>query len=68
MQTITLDISDEELLEVTRAYKILQNFLDKIVSPNELYSADFLTGLEEARSQVQNKEYSEVKDLADFIQ
>lgn len=68
MKNITLEISDKELLEVTNAYKVLQRFLDKIVSPNELYTDEFLEGLNEARSQIQSKEFSEVKDFADFIQ
>lgn len=68
MKNITLEISDKELLEITNAYKVLQRFLDKIVSPNELYTDEFLEGLNEARSQVQSKEFSEVKDFADFIQ
>lgn len=68
MNTRTLEISDEELLEVTRAYQVLQRFLDRIISPNELYTAEFLSGLAEADSQLLNKEYSEVKDFADFIQ
>ena len=68
MKTIKLDISDDELLEVSQAYRVLQRFFDKIISPNELYQAEFLEGLDEARAQVQNEEYSEVKDLADLIQ
>jgi hypothetical protein len=68
VKNITLEISDDELLEVTQAYKVLQAFLDKIVSPNELYTDEFLDGLNEARSQVQNNEFSEVNDIADFIQ
>jgi hypothetical protein len=68
MQTIKLDISDDELLEVSHADRVLQRFFDKIISPNELYQAEFLKGLEEARIQVRNEEYSEVDDLADFIQ
>jgi hypothetical protein len=68
MQTIKLDISDDELLEVSHAYRVLQRFFDKIISPNELYRTEFLEGLNDARTQVQNKEYSEVNDLADLIQ
>ena len=68
MQTIKLDISDEELIEVSHAYRVLQRFFDKIISPNELYLAEFLEGLEEARTQVQNNEFTEVKDLADLVQ
>jgi hypothetical protein len=44
MKSITLQISEEELREVTQAYKVLQNFLEKIISPNELYTDKFLEG------------------------
>lgn len=68
MNTHTLEISDQELLEVTQAYQVLERFLDRIISPNDLYTGEFLSGLAEADSQVLNKEYSEVKDFADFTQ
>lgn len=67
MKGITLQISDEELREVTQAYKTLQNFLEKIVSPNELYTDKFLKGLQEARTEVESKEFTEVKSFADFV-
>ncbi len=67
MKSITLQISDEELLEVAEAYKTLQNFLEKIISPNELYTDEFLKGLQKSRKEVKNKEFTEVKNFADFI-
>ena len=68
MKNITLQISEEELREVAKAYKTLQNFLERIVSPNELYTDEFLEGLNEAQTEVENKEFAEVKNFADFIQ
>lgn len=68
MNNITLQISEEELLEVVSAYKTLQNFLEKIVSPNEIYKSEFLDGLQKAQTEIENKEFSEVKSFADFIQ
>lgn len=68
MKNITLQISETELPEVTKAYLTIQNFLAKIVSPNELYTDDFLVGLSEARSELANGEMVEVKNFADFIQ
>ncbi len=68
MKNITLEVSEEELREVTKAYKTLQNFLEKIISPNELYTDEFLKGLQESRKEVKNKEFIEVNDFADFIQ
>jgi ABC-type branched-subunit amino acid transport system substrate-binding protein len=68
MKNITLQISEEELREVTQAYKTLQNFLEKIISPNELYTDEFLDGLQQAQDEVNDKNFVEVKDFADFIQ
>jgi hypothetical protein len=68
MAEITIQISEEELKGVMQAYQTLQNFLEKITSPNELYRAEFLEGLQEAQTQVQKGKMSEVKNFADFIQ
>jgi len=67
MKSITLQISEEELRKVTEAYKTLQNFLEKIISPNELYTDEFLEGLQEAQTEVDDKTTVEVKSFADFI-
>lgn len=68
MKSFTLQISEEELREVTKAYKTLQNFLEKIISPNELYTDEFLDGLQEAQAEVNAKTTVEVKNFADFVQ
>jgi hypothetical protein len=68
MQNITLQISEDELREVTQAYQVLQSFLARIISPNELYNAEFLEGLKEAQNEVAEKDFVEVTDLAGFIQ
>ena len=68
MRNITLQISEKELLEVVAAYKTLENFLEKVVSPNELYKSEFLEGLRQSRAEIENKEFSEVKSFADFVQ
>jgi hypothetical protein len=68
MKNITLQISEKELLEVVAAYRTLQNFLEKIVSPNEIYQSEFLDGLRQAQADVQNEDFVEVKNFADFVQ
>ena len=67
MKKITLQISEEEWREVAQAYKTLQNFLEKIVSPNELYTDEFLEGLQDAQTDIENKNFVEVKNFADFV-
>ncbi len=68
MQNITLQISEDELREVTQAYQVLQSFLAKIISPNELYNAEFLDGLKEAQQEVAEKDFTKMTDFAGFIQ
>jgi hypothetical protein len=68
MSEITINISETELQNVVRAYKTLQHFLDKIVSPNEIYTDEFLSGFDESEKDVQTKNFTEVKSFADFIQ
>lgn len=68
MQNITLEITEDELRDVTHAYQVLQSFLARILSPNELYNAEFLDGLKQAQNEVVEKDFVEVTDLAGFIQ
>ena len=67
MSEITIQLSESELKKVVQAYQTLQNFLEKIISPNELYTDEFLEGLREAKADVENENFSEVKSFADFI-
>jgi hypothetical protein len=68
MRNITLQLSEEEFSEVISAYKTLQAFLEKVVSPNEIYESEFLEGLQQSQTEVVNKEFTEVKSFADFVQ
>jgi hypothetical protein len=68
MSNVTLEFSEEEIREVTNAYRVLQRFLDRLISPNELYTEEFLQGLSESQQQVAKKEITGVTDFADFIQ
>lgn len=68
MKSITLEISEDEMREVTKAYITLRDFLGKIISPNELYTDAFLDGLQQARSELDNQEFVEVTSFADFVQ
>ncbi len=68
MENITINISKKELSEVISAYKTLQAFLERFVSPNELYRSEFLNGLDEAQADVRENRLVEVKSFGDFIQ
>lgn len=67
MENITIKISKKELSSVLDAYNTLQSFLSKILPPNELYHQKFLTGLREAKSDVNTGQYVEVNSFEEFI-
>ena len=67
MKHIAVEMSTEELHKVWEAYHTLQNFLDKVLSPNELYQAEFVHGLEESLHDVQHGNVTEVQSFDDFI-
>ena len=68
MQNVTIQITGEELSELLRAHQTLQAFLEKFASPNELYRADFLSGLEEAQDDVEAGRIEEIRSFKDFAQ
>lgn len=59
MKHVTLELSEKEILDLTTAYQAIQSLLEKVLSPSELYNEEFLKGLQEARSEVENN--NEVK-------
>jgi len=67
MRNIALQISEDELDQVLQAYQTIQRFVEKLVSPNELYQREFLTGLQEALHDVQSGNIAEVGSFDDFI-
>ncbi len=68
MATKTIEISEEELKGVMQAYHALQAFLEKTVSPNELYHSEFIRGLQEALGDVKTGRVQEVHNFDEFIQ
>ncbi|MCH7731011.1 MAG: hypothetical protein IIB44_00630 [Candidatus Marinimicrobia bacterium] len=67
MGNITIQISKEELTEVLQAYHTFQNFIKKMVSPSDLYKADYLNGLREAQEDVKAGRIEQVKSFEDFV-
>jgi hypothetical protein len=67
MPDVTIQLSEKELSEIITAYQSIQAFLGKIISPNELYQDEFLSGLTEAQNEVKSGDFTEVKTFNDFI-
>ncbi len=64
---ITLQITPQELDEIIKAYQIIQTFLNKIISPNELYRHEFLKGLQTAQLEVEKGQFEEATTFDEFI-
>jgi hypothetical protein len=67
MRNIAINISEDELQHVWQAYQTLQLFMEKILSPNELYHTKFLQGLQEAITDIHNRQVKEVTTFEDFV-
>ena len=53
MENVTIQFSEKELHEVINAFNTIRHFFGKAISPNELYQERFLTGLMQAREEVE---------------
>jgi len=61
MKNITVQLSQQELNEILKAYHTIKIFLEKIISPNELYRDEFLKDLETAHAEVEAGAFEEVR-------
>ena len=66
-EKITVQISPQELTNVLHAYQTIQTFLEKFLSPNELYQTEFLKGLQDAQTDVETGQFEEVASFDEFI-
>ncbi|MDL1974020.1 MAG: hypothetical protein LWX55_04415 [Deltaproteobacteria bacterium] len=68
MQNVTIQITEQELSGLLQAHQTLQAFLERFLSPNELYRSDFLKGLKEAQDDVEAGRLDEVRNFENFAQ
>ena len=66
VSTENVVVSDERLAKLIDAYKTIQEFLGSVLSPNEIYTEEFLAGLRESDVDVANNRMSEVRTFDDF--
>ena len=59
-------VSDEQLAKLIDAYKTIQEFLGSVLSPNEIYTEEFLAGLRESEDDLASKRMNEVRSFDDF--
>jgi len=67
MNNITVRFSPQELTEVLQAYNTIRLFLEKLISPNELYQEQFLKGLHEAHNEIEAGQFEEADSFEKFI-
>ena len=60
-------MSEEEFQNIYQAYQILQDFLEKFLSPNELYHKEFVHGIQEALHEVNTGQVTQINSFEDFI-
>jgi hypothetical protein len=48
------------------AYKTIQEFLGSVLSPNEIYTEEFIAGLRESEDDLAGKRVNEVRSFDDF--
>lgn len=68
MQNVTIQITEQELSGLLQAHQTLQAFLERFLSPNELYRSDFLNGLKEAQDDIEAGRLNEVRNFENFAQ
>ncbi len=67
MKTVTIEMTEEDVKGVLQAYQILQSFLEKITSKQDLYQSEFLDGLEESLADVKSGHLEEVNSFESFV-
>jgi hypothetical protein len=66
MTTVTVNLSEEQLAKLVDAYRTIQDFLASVLSPNEIYTDQFLTGLRESDDDIRANRMNEVRSFDDF--
>jgi hypothetical protein len=66
MPTENVVVSDEQLAKLIDAYKTMQEFLGSVLSPNEIYTEEFLAGLRESGDDAANNRVNEVRTFDEF--
>ena len=66
MRTENVVVSDEQLAKLIDAYNTIQEFLGSVLSPNEIYTSEFLAGLRESGDDRADGRVTEVRSFDDF--
>lgn len=67
MSTVSINLTEEQLSKVIEAYRTIQEFLATMLSPNELYHAEFIEGLKESEGEIGSGKIKAVNSFDDFV-
>jgi hypothetical protein len=66
-QTHNIKVTDLELSSLVEAYSTLQNFLEKVLTPDQIYNPKFINELNNSIEEVESKNYVTVSNFEDFV-
>ncbi len=64
---IEITLSKDKLREIIHAYKTLGDFLESVLSKEQIYKATFLRGLENALQEVETGKTRKVTSFDEFL-
>ncbi|MCX6148047.1 MAG: hypothetical protein NTW25_12500 [Candidatus Kapabacteria bacterium] len=66
-QTHNIKLTDLELSSLLEAYSTLQNFLEKVLTPDQIYNPKFINELNNSIEEVESKNFVTVSNFEDFV-
>ncbi len=66
-EQIEITLTKKQLHEILHAYKVIGDFLESIMTKEEVYKTTFLQGLEDALHEVKTGQTKPVKTFDEFI-
>ena len=68
MQNIyNIQVSANELSSLVEAYSTIQSFLEKVLTPEQIYNKEFINGLNQSILDIKNKDFVKVTSFEEFV-
>lgn len=66
-QTHNIKVTDLELSSLLEAYSTMQNFLEKVLTPDQIYNPKFINELNHSIENVKSNNFVKVESFEDFV-
>ena len=66
-ESIQINLSKNKLEEILKAYRLIGDFLESILTKEQIYKAHFLKGLDQALEEVQLGMTQKVENFDEFV-